>query len=906
MKITFSCIAVLFLLMSKSVLGQTCSDDPASCTPPDLCKQATEKFDNQLYWLADEGNPYLKLARKFSLDCGALAAVSECERDAATCTIVDLCKTATTLSGQKKIWNPERPKHGELAISFGMNCDVEISEQDVVVESSKAKPLTAAQKCDNNISVCTQNEICSSATMIKNSRVAWSTVFTEYVSEAKRRGLSCDVVEATVQPEKICANDVNHCTTEQLCNRASWKRPSGPVWNTASIASPYVKEAKRRGLTCGVGKVVAKPRKKQCDRSPEVCDERRLCQLAVGNQNWETRSNYQKHVAEAKRRGLTCGVQIVATSENTCFDDEANCTKDEICKAATLNRSGGKIWDIRSVVSRHVAEAKRRGLSCGVEEAIIKDATGCPEAIMVKMCTPKQVCSSARLKMNGKYVWNTQEKYKKYTVEAKRRGLTCGVEGSKAETALVDKPISFVKECKANLNNCSGANLCEIASYRPLSSGFKYRHWKLGNSYQPFRKEAQSRGLTCGVGEPTPELSQNAKNNMPSEEVMLLLKKVPVKDLESIDVFRLMQHPSCPDEQPFYNCFKENRFILGEGDANPEERIWLGYYLSNKVWVGFEFKNNEYLAYTFEGNYFPTPSCSQSASNPKWNDWYQCREGDKYRALDGDPENKGRMITVKRTLPNGTTKNRQEKHGRWEYIWPSGDKYAGQYKDDQLHGQGTYTYPNGNKYVGEWKDGQFHGQGTYTWAAGDEYVGEYKEGQQHGQGTYTWAAGHKYVGEFKDDTRNGQGTSTYADGGKYVGEWKDDKKNGQGTFTWASGNKYVGEYKDDKRNGQGFFFFPDGRTEFCTYADGKGSNCIGKNANDVAVNLKSQFSALPTSKRKKIQANLKRRNLYTSSIDGQWGRGTLIALVEFSSKNLGTVDLQSSSMSKKLLDAVLQ
>ena len=78
MKITFSCIAVLFLLMSKSVLGQTCSNDPASCTPTDLCKQATEKFDDQLYWLADEDNPNLKLARKFSLDCGALAAVSEC------------------------------------------------------------------------------------------------------------------------------------------------------------------------------------------------------------------------------------------------------------------------------------------------------------------------------------------------------------------------------------------------------------------------------------------------------------------------------------------------------------------------------------------------------------------------------------------------------------------------------------------------------------------------------------------------------------------------------------------------------------------------------------------------------------------------------------------------------------
>ena len=130
--------------------------------------------------------------------------------------------------------------------------------------------------------------------------------------------------------------------------------------------------------------------------------------------------------------------------------------------------------------------------------------------------------------------------------------------------------------------------------------------------------------------------------------------------------------------------------------------------------------------------------------------------------------------------------------------------------------------------------------------------------------------------------------------------------NGQGTYTWADGGKYVGQFKDDKFNGQGFFFFSDGRADFCTYADDKDSNCIGTNAYDVAVTLKKRFLVLSAYKREKIQSNLKRRNLYTSSIDGKWGRGTLIALAEFSSKNLGTVDLQSASASKKLLDAVLR
>jgi hypothetical protein len=68
--------------------------------------------------------------------------------------------------------------------------------------------------------------------------------------------------------------------------------------------------------------------------------------------------------------------------------------------------------------------------------------------------------------------------------------------------------------------------------------------------------------------------------------------------------------------------------------------------------------------------------------------------------------------------------------------------------------------------------------------------------------------------------------------------------------------------------------------------------------------LKKQYSTLPADQRKKIQRNLKTMGFYTSSIDGQWGRGTLTALVKFSSINLKTVDLSSTSVSTKLLDAL--
>ena len=63
--------------------------------------------------------------------------------------------------------------------------------------------------------------------------------------------------------------------------------------------------------------------------------------------------------------------------------------------------------------------------------------------------------------------------------------------------------------------------------------------------------------------------------------------------------------------------------------------------------------------------------------------------------------------------------------------------------------------------------------GTSTSANGDKYVGEWKDNNRNGQGTYTIADGATWVGEFKDDKFDGQGTYTSTDRTIREGIWED-------------------------------------------------------------------------------------------------------------------------------------
>jgi hypothetical protein len=188
-------------------------------------------------------------------------------------------------------------------------------------------------------------------------------------------------------------------------------------------------------------------------------------------------------------------------------------------------------------------------------------------------------------------------------------------------------------------------------------------------------------------------------------------------------------------------------------------------------------------------------------------------------------------------------------YGTW--VWESGDKYVGNWKNLQREGSGTYYFSNGDVYIGEWKNGKFEGYGTYTYKSGKKdqgywsantFLGANKTNTNvksgcisgdcdNGYGTWVFESGEKYVGNWVNMKRKGFGTNYWVSGDWYRGDWLDDKKNGQGTYQYKNGDKYVGQYLNDKMDGEGTFFYANGTVQKGFWANG---SYVGSNNTNVS------------------------------------------------------------------------
>jgi hypothetical protein len=155
--------------------------------------------------------------------------------------------------------------------------------------------------------------------------------------------------------------------------------------------------------------------------------------------------------------------------------------------------------------------------------------------------------------------------------------------------------------------------------------------------------------------------------------------------------------------------------------------------------------------------------------------------------------------------------NRDEqgtKCGLGQTLFPDGDMYTGEYRDNQRHGRGTYFWANhGMIYCGQWAGNKRHGVGRMIFADGARYFGAWADDKIHGVGRYTYPDGSTYNGAWVDGQKHGEGAYTFVDGSRYSGAFVDGEFVSGEWILGASGTRYVGRFKNGVPSGKGVFVF---------------------------------------------------------------------------------------------------
>ena len=114
-------------------------------------------------------------------------------------------------------------------------------------------------------------------------------------------------------------------------------------------------------------------------------------------------------------------------------------------------------------------------------------------------------------------------------------------------------------------------------------------------------------------------------------------------------------------------------------------------------------------------------------------------------------------------------------------FFNSGDKYEGNFIDDEITGYGKYIWKNKCIYEGDFFEGKLHGRGIYKWPNGMEYVGEYYNNVKEGKGRFKWKNGLIFNGNFLEGKPDGKGQLIYKnkikdveyENGNFIGNFKE-------------------------------------------------------------------------------------------------------------------------------------
>lgn len=128
----------------------------------------------------------------------------------------------------------------------------------------------------------------------------------------------------------------------------------------------------------------------------------------------------------------------------------------------------------------------------------------------------------------------------------------------------------------------------------------------------------------------------------------------------------------------------------------------------------------------------------------------------------------------------------------------------------QKNGFATHVFPKGEKFEGQWKNDVINGTGIYYWNNSHYYVGHWINGKRWGYGIEVFSDGHTQLRYFENEqlvNRSIPNTQSLNTGvGIYQGELVNGKACGKGTFRWNDGLWFEGTWTTDGKSRYGVLY----------------------------------------------------------------------------------------------------
>ena len=218
-----------------------CPEDIKKCNEEYLCTYGTASMDTGLSWL---NNPFADEAKLRSLSCN----VKETKTSVVTSNAPQVVNG--NLSGTWDIlYSLCTDQRYEAVLKLSQDTKINKNEYYATYNAPHGYYTGTAQDNNGNFVINLDRGLIANGFINKNYNRAQGKDQNGCLFEAKKRLKKSDV---KMVKTKSCVFDIKNCTSKQLCARGTRIINSNFLWQTNINFEKYVSEAKRRGLSCGV------------------------------------------------------------------------------------------------------------------------------------------------------------------------------------------------------------------------------------------------------------------------------------------------------------------------------------------------------------------------------------------------------------------------------------------------------------------------------------------------------------------------------------------------------------------------------------------------------------------------------------------------------------------------------